>query len=193
VDTVYMGMWRRAVFEQVGLFDEELVRNQDDELNYRIRKAAGRIVLVPTMRSAYQNRRTVVGLARQYFQYGLWKVRVLQKHPRQMSWRHFVPPSFVAGLGVATAISPWVPAAQTAAMVVTALYAVLVLVLARSQHAGWLATALAFATLHVSWGLGFLCGLVKFLDRWWKPESKPPALRITGGMDPLRVQRGGHR
>jgi glycosyltransferase involved in cell wall biosynthesis len=96
VDTVYMGMWPRRVFERVGLFDEELVRNQDDELSYRIRKEGGRIVLTPAMRSWYQNRQSIRHLTRQYFQYGLWKIRVLQKHPRQMSWRHFVPPAFVA-------------------------------------------------------------------------------------------------
>ena len=56
VDTVYLGMWRRSVFEQVGLFDEELVRNQDDELNYRIRKAGGSVVLIPAMRSASRSR-----------------------------------------------------------------------------------------------------------------------------------------
>ena len=56
VDTVYLGMWPRQVFERVGLFDEELVRNQDDEFNYRLRKAGGRIVLTPAMRSWYQNR-----------------------------------------------------------------------------------------------------------------------------------------
>jgi hypothetical protein len=50
------------------------------------------------MRSWYQNRQSVTGLLRQYYQYGQWKVRVLQKHPRQMSWRHFVPPAFVAAI-----------------------------------------------------------------------------------------------
>ena len=93
-------MWPRRVFERIGLFDEELVRNQDDELNYRLRKAGGRIVLNSAMRSWYQNRQSVADLVRQYYQYGQWKVRVLQKHPRQMSWRHFVPPAFVAGLVV---------------------------------------------------------------------------------------------
>ena len=67
VDTVYLGMWPRAVFGRIGLFDEELVRNQDDELNYRLRKAGGRVMLVPSMRSLYQNRQSLRHLAKQYY------------------------------------------------------------------------------------------------------------------------------
>ena len=112
VDTVYLGMWPRSVFERVGLFDEELVRNQDDEFNYRLRKAGGRVLLTPRMRSWYQNRQSLVHLLRQYYQYGQWKVRVLQKHPRQMSWRHFVPPLFVATLGTLTILGLVAPSAR---------------------------------------------------------------------------------
>src|SRR5690606_7693130 len=110
-DTVYLGMWPRAVFERVGLFDEELVRNQDDEFNYRLRKAGGRVVLNPAMRSWYQNRQDLAHLLTQYYQYGQWKVRVLQKHPRQMSWRHFVPPAFVAGMALLGIAASRLPAA----------------------------------------------------------------------------------
>ena len=98
VDTVYMGAWHRRVFEQIGLFDEELARDQDDEFNYRLRAAGGRILLSPKIRSEYSVRSSPSALWRQYFQYGFWKVRVLQKHPRQMSLRQFVPPAFVASL-----------------------------------------------------------------------------------------------
>ena len=95
VDTVYMGAWRREVFDKVGGFDEELVRNQDDEFNYRLRASGGKILLSPTINSRYYNRSTVRSLWRQYYQYGYWKVRVLQKHPMQMSraslFRPFLP------------------------------------------------------------------------------------------------------
>ena len=181
VDTVYLGMWPRQVFERVGLFDEELVRNQDDEFNYRLRKAGGRVVLTPAMRSWYQNRQSVTGLLRQYYQYGQWKVRVLQKHPRQMSWRHFVPPAFVAALGGLTALSAIAPLASIAARGLFAVYGVAVLAAAiRSQTrrgpAAWLATALAFVCIHLAWGAGFLHGLFIFADRWRNGDTMPPRL-----------------
>jgi len=181
VDTVYLGMWPRPVFERIGLFDEELVRNQDDEFNYRLRKAGGRIILTPLMRSWYQNRRTLIDLLRQYYQYGQWKVRVLQKHPRQMSWRHFVPPAFVAGLAALTAVGTLVPVAAAAGRTIVAVYAALVLVIAarlalRRGVRAWLATALAFVSLHAAWGAGFLNGLFMFVGRWRTPEGAPPRL-----------------
>jgi succinoglycan biosynthesis protein ExoA len=98
VDTVYMGAWPRQVFEKIGLFDEELVRNQDDEFNYRLRQQGGRILLSPFIRSEYTVRSTPFALLRQYAGYGYWKVRVLQKHPLQMSLRQFIPPAFVLAL-----------------------------------------------------------------------------------------------
>src|SRR5207248_3200783 len=107
VDTVYMGMYPRRVFERVGLFDEELVRNQDDELNYRLRKDGARIVITPRMRSHYQNRQSLKTLWLQFFQYGVWKMRVLQKHPRQMSPRQFVPPLFVLSVILSALLAPW--------------------------------------------------------------------------------------
>lgn len=181
VDTVYMGMWPRAVFERVGLFDEELVRNQDDELNYRLRKLGGRIVLNPEMRSWYQNRQGVRRLARQFYQYGEWKVRVLQKHPRQMSWRHFVPPAFVASLAGLALLAPIVPLAATALLGLLGSYAAIVFAVS-AQHArgaGWAALAriaLAFAVIHVAWGSGFLVGLLRHAGRWRREEPVPPAL-----------------
>ncbi len=93
-----MGAWPRRVFEEIGLFDEELVRDQDDEFNYRLRKNGGRILLNPRIWSQYSVRSTPQKLWKQYYQYGYYKVRVLQKHPAQMSLRQFVPPLFVAGL-----------------------------------------------------------------------------------------------
>lgn len=98
VDTVYMGAYRREVFERIGLFDEELVRNQDDEFNFRLTQAGGKIWLDPQIRSTYFSRSTLRGLWKQYFEYGLWKVRVIQKHRRPASWRHLVPAAFVLAL-----------------------------------------------------------------------------------------------
>ena len=189
VDTVYLGMYPRSVLERIGLFDEELVRNQDDELNYRLRKSGGRIVLNPEMRSSYQNCTSVRKLARQFYQYGLWKVRVLQKHPRQMSARQFVPPTFVATLLVTAFLSPVSNVAAGLLVVALASY-LLACTLAGAlvaRRAGWSAfpgVVLAFVTMHVSWGFGFLQGLVRFGGRWLRAEAPAPRLdepRADGG------------
>ncbi|HPO57840.1 MAG TPA: glycosyltransferase family 2 protein [Anaerolineaceae bacterium] len=98
VETVPFPAYRMETIRRIGLFDEEQVRNQDDEYNYRLLKHGGRILLSPAIRSRYYSRSSLKKLWRQYFQYGFWKVRVLQKHPRQLRLRQFVPPVFVAGL-----------------------------------------------------------------------------------------------
>ena len=97
-DSVYMGAWRREVYAWAGGFDEEMACNEDDEFSYRLRSKGGRIVLDPAIRSVYYNRSTVRTLWRQYFRYGLWKVRVAQKVPRQIRPRHVIPFAFVGAL-----------------------------------------------------------------------------------------------
>ncbi len=189
VDTVYMGMYPRALFERIGLFDEELVRNQDDELNYRLRKAGGHIFLSTRMRSQYQNRQSPKALARQFFQYGWWKVRVLQKHPAQMSPRHAVPPAFVLSLAVTLAMTPWVPAGAVMCLGIASAYAAGVAACAGgiARRRGWrefLPLMAAFAIMHVSWGTGFVLGVARFAHRWWLREPQPPRLQadaVIGG------------
>lgn len=181
VDTVYMGMWPKRVFARIGLFEEELVRNQDDELNYRLRKAGGRIFLTTRMRSRYQNRQSWTSLRRQFYQYGLWKIRVLQKHPRQMSLRQFVPPVFVAASALTALGGLFSTALAGLFVLILTSYALAVGVAAASvarQH-GWRhfpRLVLAFATMHLSWGAGFLAGAWKFRRHWSRPEAPPPAL-----------------
>jgi len=180
-DTVYMGMWPRQAFERIGVFDEELVRNQDDELNYRLRKLGGRIVLVPAMQSRYQNRQSLRTLTRQFYQYGVWKIRVLQKHPRQMNWRHFVPPAFVLAAGVGVVAAATVPGGGRLLAAVVGAYAAALTVAAASvaRRYGWThfwRVLVAFAAMHVSWGAGFLAGAVRFARRWGGEEPPPPRL-----------------
>lgn len=98
VDSVYLGCWRRNIFERFGYFDEELVRNQDDEHNLRIIRGGGKIWQSPKIKSWYQPRGSLAALFKQYMQYGYWKVRVIQKHKLPASWRHLVPGAFVLTL-----------------------------------------------------------------------------------------------
>ncbi len=97
-DTVYLGAWPRQVFAQVGGYNEHVGVNEDYELNYRIRKAGGKVYFTPAIRSRYFGRQTFGALARQYFRYGRSKVMVLRDHPASVRWRQLVAPAFVAGL-----------------------------------------------------------------------------------------------
>jgi hypothetical protein len=164
VDTVPFACYRRSVLERVGGFDEELVRNQDDEFNFRLIQAGGRIWLDPAIRSRYWSRASLGGLARQYFQYGAFKVRVMQKRGGVASGRHLVPAAFVlavaAALGAAGLGKPWPAIALLGAYGLGTLAAALVA--ARDEPAAAPLVAAAFPVLHFGYGLGFLAGLWRF-------------------------------
>ncbi len=173
VDTVAFPAYRSETIRKAGMFDEELVRNQDDEYNYRLREMGGSILMAPEIRSQYYSRGSFTSLWRQYFQYGYWKVRVMQKHPRQMSLRQFIPPVFVATLSVLALMAPFFIAARLLLAVTASAYlaANLAAALLTASRGGWrylLSLPIAFAILHISYGAGFLYGLVKFID-CWKP------------------------
>jgi len=99
-DTVFGGFYKREVFERIGTFDEDLVRNQDDELNLRLTRSGGTIWHSPKIKSWYCPRNSLRALFKQYMQYGYWKVRVIQKHKLPASIRHLVPGAFVLVLMV---------------------------------------------------------------------------------------------
>ncbi len=171
VDTVYMGAWPREVFDRVGSFDPEFVRNQDDEFNYRLRSRGGRVLLTDRIRSRYYSRSSLRTLFRQYRQYGAWKVRVLQKHPRQMSARQFVPPAFVAALIGGAVLAPVSRVARRTWLATLGAYGVAALtasagIARRSRWRHLPVLASAFAAVHVGYGAGFLAGLVRFRGQW---------------------------
>ena len=107
VDTVYLGCWPRATFERFGGFDEQLVRNQDDEHNLRIRRGGGRIWQSGRIRSWYRPRDSLAHLFRQQFQYGYWRPFVLRKHGQPGSLRQLVPMIFVAACAISALAWPW--------------------------------------------------------------------------------------
>ena len=168
-DSVAFPAWPRRVIEHAGDFDEELVRNQDDEYSYRLRKLGYRILLVPEIRSRYYSRSSLRSLWRQYFQYGFWKVRVLQKHPRQMKARQFVPPAFALYL-LATGALAWTPAGAAPLALGAGAYfaAVLAFTVASARRAGrdLALLPMIFPCLHLGYGFGFLAGLARFVRRW---------------------------
>jgi succinoglycan biosynthesis protein ExoA len=165
VDTVTYGCWRKDTLERLGLFDEEFVRNQDDELNLRITRNGGKIWQTPLIRSWYSPRSSLRALARQYGQYGYWKVRVMRKHHIPASWRHLVPGTFTIALFLLGMLSIFSSksAVLLALMLIAYLSAAVVsgLIACRKREDVMLfpIMPLVFATYHMSYGFGFICGL----------------------------------
>lgn len=167
VDTVYLGAFPRAALERVGPFEERLVRNQDYEMNWRLRRAGGRIVVDPAIRSTYLTRSTLGEIWRQYFDYGFWKRRMLALHPRSLRPRQLVAPLFVLALlgGAAAAGGAALGALPRAAALALPALAGLYLALAlgvslqlafRHGLRHFVRLPAVLATMHCAWGLGFL-------------------------------------
>lgn len=168
LDTVYLGCWPREVFDRIGLFDEELVRNQDDEFNLRLTRAGAKIWQSPRIRSWYRPRESLRELLWQYLQYGYWKVRVIQKHRMPASMRHIVPGCFVLALMVLPLASPWWPPAAWGWVGLLGTYSVCNVAasfLTAARH-GWKLLPLlpwVFACYHFGYGGGFLHGVWDFV------------------------------
>lgn len=168
VDTVIYGCWQKDTILRLGLFDEELVRNQDDEFNLRLIRAGGKIWQSPRIRSWYQPRASLRALSRQYWQYGYWKVRVIQKHRIPAAWRHLVPAAFVAALAGNLLLLPFFSWAfiPLSIMVASYLGANLTASVLTAKRADWSllpVLPLVFVCYHFAYGLGFLQGVLDFL------------------------------
>lgn len=168
-DTVPFGAFRKAYFQSLGGFDESLLTNEDYELNTRIRKAGGRLWLDPSIQVQYYSRSTLRDLARQYWRYGYWKVKMLQRYPGSLRWRQALPPLFVLGLVVLLLTAVWLPAARWALAAVVVLYsgALVVsgldVVLEQRKYSLLLGVPVAIAVMHFSWGSAFLWSFISGL------------------------------
>jgi glycosyltransferase involved in cell wall biosynthesis len=174
VDTVAFGAYRREAFEKAGYFDEELIRNQDDELNFRLLKSGFRIFLDPSIRSGYFVRASYKKLFRQYYQYGFWKVYANKKNSSITTVRQLIPFFFVAFLfffPLSFFISHWFFYLYAA---ILSLYLVLALFSALSSGKTFdlaLKMVPAFFILHFSYGLGYLYGIFYFLVMGKRPPA----------------------
>jgi succinoglycan biosynthesis protein ExoA len=170
VDTVYLGAFRPVAFEQAGLYDESLVRNQDDELNLRIRLAGGTIVFDPAITCVYTPRGSLRAVWSQYRQYGYWKVAVMRKHRRLSGARSLVPAAFVLQLGILAALATRSATARRLAVVELGVYAVAATAFAaraarqRGEPAALVPrVAVVFPCFHLGYGTGMLAGALRAL------------------------------
>ncbi len=192
VDSVYLGVYRRAAIDQVGGYDETYLRAEDWELNHRIRLAGGLIWFMPELQVSYRPRATVRALAEQYFHYGRWRRVVARQHAGTINPRYLAPPTAVlamaagalAGLaGLVVLAAGWV---GTGAAVAAAGFAVPAAYLAGTIGAAARAARLlhvpiavlvplVLATMHVCWGVGFLTSPRSLIPGGASPGGRPRA------------------
>jgi succinoglycan biosynthesis protein ExoA len=159
VDTVYLGVFDRAALDSVGGYDETLLRNEDYELNWRLREAGHTVWLDPELIVEYRPRGSLRALARQFHDYGRWKREVLRRHPKSLKTRQLAPPVVVAGLGASVLAAPvsLVPFALVAGGYGAGIAAVAAIESSGDpRQAARLLTILP--TMHLSWGAGFFRG-----------------------------------
>ena len=150
VETVYLGVFRRDVLDALGGFDESFARTQDYELNHRVVESGRSVWFDPELEVEYRPRGGLGALWGQYFAYGRAKRLFRAKHPGALRWRQLAPPLLVVVLATALVVSIWLPIA----LVIPVGYAVMLLIAGLTN--GSPRSALALATMHVAWGLGFL-------------------------------------
>lgn len=162
VDTVYLGNFAREWVEKVGGYDPRYTRAQDWEMNFRIRQAGGKIFFTPDLRVTYRPRPNLKALAKQYFQYGTWRRVVAREHAGSINLRYLAPPTAVLGVATGTAVGAfWRPALAAPLGYVALVMAGGVAAAKGRPLAVKARMPLVLATMHMSWGLGFLTSRVE--------------------------------
>jgi cellulose synthase/poly-beta-1,6-N-acetylglucosamine synthase-like glycosyltransferase len=180
VDTVPGGTFRRKVLDEVGMYDERLTRNQDNELAARLQAAGYSIVFDPSIHVYYRNQATLKGLARQAFLNSLWTIYTLLLNPYTWKWRRFVPVAFVAYLAaLAAAACLHAPGLAFAALPL-GLYAVLLALFSFEggrEGGGPLRVAATFFSYHLSYGVGSFVGAARVLSGRWRTDLGRPVFK----------------
>lgn len=167
VETVPFGAFRREWLERIGPFNEELLTNEDYEYNVRIRTAGGVVWFDPSIRSIYFARPDLCSLARQYWRYGFWKVRMLQQYPGTLRWRQALPPIFVLSTVVLAALAFPFPLARLFCSLQLGVYFLTTFTFAflEGSKRNDLGVAFGFPisiwAMHIAWGSGFLWSLIR--------------------------------
>lgn len=161
VDTVPFGAYHQSLIEEIGPYDEELLSNEDYEFNVRVRKSGGTVWLDPAIRSTYVTRPGFGSLAKQYWRYGYWKLRMLLKHPDTFRWRQ-LSGGFVLSWILLGSLSLWYPLARILLGIEALIYGAALTAAGVSSAVKYREIKLAFGVplavglMHFSWGSGFL-------------------------------------
>ncbi len=178
VDTLAFGAYKRSVFQSIGGYDEELIRNQDDEFNFRLCQSGGDIWLDPTIQSSYFPRNSLISFVKQYFQYGFYKVRVMQKRKGFASFRHIVPLCFIMAL-IITSFLYFFYKISIPFLLIIGIYFSLSIIASfihlfsfRYKLFSIVFLPLCYFTMHSSYGVGTLIGMFYFVNKWNDREVK---------------------
>lgn len=157
-------MFRREVFDKIGFYDEKLIRNQDDELNFRLTKQGGKVYISPEASCVYYVRDSIKSLFRQYFQYGFWRVAVIRKHKEPIALRQVVPVIFVPVFIVSLFLLLLPSLTGFAGLIVPGLYLgslffASVFLAIKKPLKPALLFPFAVMILHFSYGIGFAVGV----------------------------------
>ena len=155
VDTVYLGVFKRDALLAVGGFDEHFTRAQDWELNHRLRKNGGKIYFDPRLTVTYRPRRSLIALAKQYFEYGRWRRVVTRIHKETINYRYLAPPITLLGVMISILAS----IINTLLIIPAAIYGAFLILASIKIGKGFIEKLLlpiVLFTMQMSWGLGFL-------------------------------------
>lgn len=179
VDTVPFGAFRREVFSKYGGYDERLTRNQDNEMNFRIRKNGGKIYLSRDIKLAYYCRDTVGGIAAMARTNGRWNVITMKLCPGSMGIRHFVPLALVVSLSLLVIVGLFLPIARWALAAELSLYLILDIVFSAKQAKSvrnFADLLYLFPVFHISYGIGSIKGLASLFSRRYNKKYDPPKI-----------------
>ena len=159
VDSVAFAIYKKSMINEVGLMDESLPVNQDDEFHYRVNSRGFKIMMIPEMKAIYFVRDSYLKLFKQYFRYGLYKPLVLKKVSGSVRLRHLIPSAFVLYLASfpLSFISSW----WFAPLLLYISLTFYISIGCREKFGVKLLCLPVFPILHISYGSGFLLGLFK--------------------------------
>jgi len=170
VDTLAFGAYKRNAFLRNGGYDEELIRNQDEEFNFRLIQNGGKIWIDPSIKSTYFVRDSISKLFKQYYYYGFFKVRVIQKTKALISWRHLVPALFVLAIVFSSCMSYFYNITWPVVSILGTYFTTnIIFSLYESMRRNFKPLILlpfVYLLMHISYGIGFIFGFFYFLNKW---------------------------
>jgi cellulose synthase/poly-beta-1,6-N-acetylglucosamine synthase-like glycosyltransferase len=184
VDTVPFGCYRREIFDRIGLYNEAFIRNQDDELNHRLIKNGGRILLVPEIVSFYIARESLGNVWTMFYQYGYFKPLAVRTIGAVTTARQLVPSAFVMSLALTASLAPWSHTMEVLLYALVFAYVTIDLsisccaALRRSLRCG-LWSVIVFPIHHMSYGIGYLKGILDFVVLQKRKTANPVALPLS--------------
>lgn len=180
-DAVYGGCFKRDRLLEIGMYDEEMIKNEDDELSFRLREKGGKVIQTGRVKVKYFPRKNFLHLFKQFMQYGYWKVPVLKKHPTQASLRHLAPTSLVVGFLVLAFAAIFNQYARVGlGLCVISYFLILCLESVRLSYKKDMKLfpliAFSMAIIHIGYGVGFLigifCSLFNVKPKWFETLTR---------------------